>query len=148
MMTPPAPGLDTVTVASAAIDVAPAALVAAIATLQDAAAASYERVVVAIEAAGAPAGTATLRSALPSSQPARAPPLPCRGRRRPLGRCNRRWCPRRHCRGHHCCWSPSGRPSLPHSWCRCPQWTCCGRHWALGHCRHRWCPHRHCRGCR
>jgi hypothetical protein len=57
MATPPV--INIITVASAAADVTPSDLAAAIATLQVTAAASHERAVGAIIAAGAPAGTAT-----------------------------------------------------------------------------------------
>jgi hypothetical protein len=73
MATPPAPGLDTDTVTSAATDVALAALAAAITTLRAAAATSRERVVGVVTVTGALVGTAaarpTLRSTLFSSQP-------------------------------------------------------------------------------
>jgi hypothetical protein len=73
MATPPAPGLDTDTVTSAATDVALAALAAAITTLRAAAATSRKRVVGVVTVTGALVGTAaarpTLRSTLFSSQP-------------------------------------------------------------------------------
>jgi hypothetical protein len=83
MATPLPLGLDTITLASAAAEVAPVALAAAIATLQDVAA-SRQRVVGAVTTTSALVGTAAgttavacphPQSALPSSQPARTPLL-------------------------------------------------------------------------
>jgi hypothetical protein len=74
MATAPAPGLDTVVVASAAVGVAPIALAVAIATIQAVAVVSRERAVGTVAAVGAPVG-------------------PRHRRCRLLGRCSRRWCP-------------------------------------------------------
>jgi hypothetical protein len=80
-MVTPAPNLDTITVASAAIDVASTNLVAAITTVE-ATVASRDHAAGAVVAAGAPIGTVTsataltwptIRSAFPSPQPTRAP---------------------------------------------------------------------------
>jgi hypothetical protein len=75
MDTRPAPGLDIVDVASAAAGVAPAALAAAIANLQAAAIASRERVMGAIVATGAPAGTTAGATITACPQPPVGPPF-------------------------------------------------------------------------
>jgi hypothetical protein len=64
MATPPV--VDVITVTLDAADVAPAALAAAISTLQAAAAASHERVVGAVAADGAPSGTAAAHTHPPA----------------------------------------------------------------------------------
>jgi hypothetical protein len=104
--------VDVITVASAAADITPAALAAAISTLQVAAAASRECAMGVVAVAGAPVGTVAGATVVAHPHPSDSPPFvaasantpagPARGRRWLLGRYSCRWCPQRHRR-----WPPS-----------------------------------------
>jgi hypothetical protein len=84
MVTPPV--INIVTVASAAVDIAPTALAVAISTLQVAATASREHVVGAIIAAGTPAGTAMGATVVMHHNPPTGPPFLAAGASAPDGR--------------------------------------------------------------
>jgi hypothetical protein len=84
MVTPPV--INVITVASAAVDIAPTALVVAISTLQVVATASREHVVGAIIAAGTPAGTAMGATAVMHHNPPTGPPFLAAGASAPDGR--------------------------------------------------------------
>jgi hypothetical protein len=84
MATPPALGLNVITVTSAATGVAPTALAAAIATLQAAVVASREHAVGAVAVVGALVGTTAGATTVARPHPSVGPPFIAAGTRTPL----------------------------------------------------------------